>query len=138
MTFIVSLVAAETELEVLSSPHLLVRDEQTASIQVGSSQPILTSQQQSTQQGGLDPVIVNQVQYRDIGTILTITPRIGENEMLTLDIKQEVSSIAPPEDSSQVDSPAFTQRVTETSLVIKSGHAIYLGGIIDIKNEMNN
>jgi type II secretion system protein D len=130
---IISLVAAESELEVLSSPHLLVRDEQTASIQVGSSQPILTSQQQTTQVTG---TLVNQVQYRDIGTILTVTPRIGENGMITLDIKQEVSSIAPPEDSSIVESPAFTQRVTETSLVIKSGHAIYLGGIIDIKNEV--
>jgi type II secretion system protein D len=130
---IISLVAAESELEVLSSPHLLVRDEQTASIQVGSSQPILTSQQQSTLE---QANVVNQIQYRDIGTILTITPRIGENEMVTLDIKQEVSSIAPPEDSSIVESPAFTQRITETSLVIKSGHAIYLGGIIDIKNEV--
>jgi type II secretion system protein D len=133
---IITLVAAESELEILSSPHLLVRDEQTASIQVGSSQPILTTQQQSTEGGVLGSTLVNQIQYRDIGTILTITPRIGENEMVTLDIKQELSAIAPPEDSSQVDSPAFTQRVTETSLVIKSGHVIYLGGIINIENEL--
>jgi len=130
---IISLVAAESELEILSSPHLLVRDEQTASIQVGSSQPILTTQQQATEVTG---TLVNQIQYRDIGTILTVTPRIGENEMVTLDIKQELSAIAPPEDSSQVDSPAFTQRITETSLVIKSGHVIYLGGIINIENEL--
>ena len=49
---IISMVAGETELEILSSPHILVRDEQTASIQVGASEPILTTQQQTTQTGG--------------------------------------------------------------------------------------
>ncbi|MEE9190956.1 MAG: type II secretion system secretin GspD, partial [Candidatus Neomarinimicrobiota bacterium] len=129
---IISLVAAETELEVLSSPHLLVRDEQTASIQVGASEPILTS---SSQTVATSNTILEQVQYRDTGTILTITPRIGQNGMVTLDIRQEISD-AIETTSSQIDSPTFTQRITETSLVIKSGHAIYLGGIIDIKNEI--
>ncbi len=128
---IVNLVASETELEVLSSPHLLVRDEQTASIQVGSSEPIRTGTTQSSAGATLE-----QIQYRDIGTILTVTPRIGENQMVTLDIKQEVSSIVPATEDPLIDSPAFSQRVTETSLVIKSGHPIFLGGIIDIKNDL--
>ena len=55
--------------------------------------------------------------------------------MVTLDIKQEVSFSVPTEDST-IDSPTFTTRIAETSLVIKSGHAIYLGGIIDINNEL--
>ncbi len=132
---IISLIAGETELEILSSPHLLIRDEQTASIQVGASEPILTTQQQSTQ--GTNPNIVNSIQYRDTGTILTVTPRIGENGMVTLDIKQEVSDAVPTTDSS-IDSPTFTQRITETSLVVKSDHVIYMGGIINIKNEVTN
>jgi type II secretion system protein D len=128
---IVGLVAGETEVEILSSPHLLVRDEQTASIQVGSSEPIRTGS--TTGAGG---VTTDQIQYRDIGTILTVTPRIGENEMVTLDIKQEISKLAPASEDPLIDSPAFTQRVTETSLVIRSGHAIYLGGIIDISKNV--
>jgi type II secretion system protein D len=127
---IISLIAAETELEVLSSPHLLVRDEQTASIQVGASEPIRSGTVTGT--GGN---VTDQIQYRDTGTILTVTPRIGENQMVTLDIKQEVSDAIETTESS-IDSPTFTTRITETSLVIKSGHAIYLGGIIDIKNEL--
>jgi type II secretion system protein D len=130
---ILSLIAGETELEVLSSPHLLVRDEQTASIQVGASEPILTS---SSQTQSTSDTILEQVQYRDTGTILTVTPHIGENDMVTLDIKQEVSD-AVETTSSEIKSPTFTQRITETSLVIKSGHVIYLGGIINIKNEVS-
>jgi type II secretory pathway component GspD/PulD (secretin) len=130
---IFDLLASETEIEILSTPHLLVRDEQTASIQVGASEPILTGTTQTSAGATLD-----QIQYRDIGKILTVTPRIGENEMVTLDISQEVSEIGETRNLSTDSSPqAFTVRKAETSLVIKSGHAIYLGGIIDIKNDLN-
>ncbi|MFQ5964105.1 MAG: type II secretion system secretin GspD [Candidatus Scalinduaceae bacterium] len=127
---IIDLIARETEMEVLSTPHILVRDEQEAHIQVGSSEPIRTGTTQPV--GGGNPL--EQIQYRDIGIILTVTPRIGENEMVTLDITQEVSKVATS--AAIPNTPAFTVRETQTSLVIKSGHAIYLGGIIDIDNAM--
>lgn len=129
---IFNLIASEGATEILSTPHLLVRDEQTASIQVGSSEPIRTGS--TTGSGG---VTTDQVQYRDIGKILTVTPRIGENNMITLDVTQEISEVSASTSASSVpDTPAFTIRKTETSLVVKSGHAIYLGGIIDIKDEV--
>ncbi|MCP5004149.1 MAG: hypothetical protein GY941_09450, partial [Planctomycetes bacterium] len=123
---IIGMVNSETEVKVLSTPHLLVRDEQTASIQVGQSEPISTG---STT--GAGAVTTSQIQYRDTGTILTVTPRLGENDMVLLDITQEVSS-ATPTTASGIDSPAFPIRKIETSLVVMSGHTIYLGGIIDI------
>mgnify|MGYP003958103655 FL=1 len=126
---IFSMIASEGETEILSTPHLLVRDEQTASIQVGSSEPISTG---ATTGSGIS---TSQIQYRDIGKILTVTPRIGENNMITLDITQEISEVRTTS-VSVPDTPAFTIRKTETSLVVKSGHAIYLGGIIDIKDEL--
>jgi type II secretion system protein D len=128
---IFNLIAKETEAEILSTPHILVRDEQTASIQVGQSEPIRTGTSQPL--AGTQPL--EQIQYRDTGTILTVTPRIGENQMVTLDITQEVSS-AIESAASNIDSPTFPIRRTETSLVVQSGHAIYLGGIIDIDNDV--
>ncbi|GJQ57746.1 MAG: type II secretion system protein GspD [Candidatus Scalindua sp. AMX11] len=123
---IFGMISTETEVKVLSTPHLIVRDEQTASIQVGQSEPISTG---STT--GAGAVTTSQIQYRDTGTILTITPRLGENDMVTLDITQEQST-AVQTTASGIDSPAFPIRKIETSLVILSGHTIYLGGIIDI------
>ncbi len=129
---IFNLIASEGHTEILSSPHILVRDEQTASIQVGSSEPVLSGT--SSAGAGTAGTTVANVQYRDIGKILTVTPRIGENNMITLDITQEISEIT---NTSQVpNTPNFTIRKTETSLVVMSGHAIYLGGIIDIKDEV--
>jgi type II secretion system protein D len=130
MDVIISFISGETEVEILSSPHLLVRDEQTASIQVGASEPIRTGS--TTGSGG---VTTAQIEYRDTGTILTVTPRIGENNMITLDIRQEISDSVPTTDS-DIDSPTFTTRITETSLVIQSSHVIYIGGIINIKDEL--
>jgi type II secretion system protein D len=133
---IISMVAGETEIDILSSPHILVLDNQTASIQVGASEPILSSQQQSLATGGIaQSNVLNQIEYRDTGTILTVTPRIAENDMITMDIRQEVSDAVPAEEPT-IGSPAFSTRITETSLVVKSGHSIYLGGIIDTKKDM--
>ncbi len=127
---IFNMVASEGETELLSTPHILVRDEQTASIQVGESQPVLTGTSSTTTTADR----LSTVQYRDIGSILTVTPRIGENNMITLDVSQEISEIIAT--SEVPNTPAFSTRKTETSLVIKSGHSIYMGGIIDIKDEV--
>ena len=127
---LMEILATNSNAKILSAPHILVRDEQTASIQVGSEVPILTS---SSQQTGTTPIF-EQVQYRDTGIILTVTPHIGENDFVTLEIKQEVSN-AEETKTSEVNSPTFSTRKAGTSLVIKSGHTISLGGIIEHKNE---
>mgnify|MGYP006416916175 FL=1 len=126
---IFNMIASQASTEILSTPHLLVRDEQTASIQVGSSEPV-----QSGSTTGSGGVTTAQIEYRDIGKILTVTPRIGENNMITLDVSQEISEVGTA--SAVPDTPAFTIRKTETSLVVMSGHAIYLGGIIDVKDTL--
>ncbi|UJS18174.1 MAG: type II and III secretion system protein [Candidatus Jettenia sp.] len=92
--------------------------------------PILTS---SGQQTGTT-VTFEQVQYRPTGIILTVTPHIAENDFITLDIKQEVSD-AQTTTTGVTNSPTFSTRQAETSLVIKSGHTISLGGIIEQRNE---
>jgi len=131
------ILATNSNTKILSAPHILVRDEQPANIQVGSEVPILSS---SGQQTGTT-VTFEQVQYRDTGIILTVTPHIGENDFVTLEIKQEVSN-AEETTTGVSNSPTFSTRKAGfstrkagTSLVIKSGHTISLGGIIEQKNE---
>lgn len=127
---LMDILAVNSRVNILSAPHILVRDEQPASIQVGSEVPILTG---SGQQTGTE-VVFEQVQYRDTGIILTVTPHIAENDFITLDIKQEVSD-AEETTTGVSDSPTFSTRQAETSLVIKSGHSISLGGIIQHRDE---
>ncbi len=129
-SLLMDILAVNKKLKLLSAPHILVRDEQPAHIQVGEEVPIKTSagQQQGT------TVTFEQIQYRDTGVILTVTPHIAENDYITLDIKQEVSN-ADTTTTGVNDSPTFTTRQAETSLVIKSGHTISLGGIIQQRDE---
>lgn len=127
---LLEILATNSRINILSAPNILVRDEQSATIQVGSEVPILTS---SGQQAGTT-VTFEQVQYRDTGIILTVTPHIAENDFITLDVKQEVSD-AQQTTTGVSDSPTFSTRQAETSLVIKSGHSISLGGIIQQRDE---
>ena len=127
---LMNILATNSNAKILSAPHILVRDEQPANIQVGNQVPIRSS---SGQQTGTT-VTFEQVQYRDTGIILTVTPHIAENDFVTLDIKQEVSN-AEETTTAKIDSPTFSTRKAETSLVIKSGHSISLGGIIEQKDE---
>ncbi|BBO16725.1 type II secretion system protein GspD [Candidatus Brocadia pituitae] len=127
---LIEILATNRNVKVLSVPHLLVRDEQPAHIQVGQEVPI----QAATTQGTGQTAIFQQIQYRDTGVILTVTPHIAENDYITLDIKQEVSD-ADKTSTGVEDSPTFTTRNAETSLVVKSGYTISLGGIIQQSEE---
>jgi general secretion pathway protein D len=127
---LLEILAVTSEARILSAPNILVRAGQPANIQVGEEVPILTS---AGQQIGTT-VTFEQIQYRPTGIILTVTPHIAENGFITLDIKQEVSD-AQQTATGVISSPTFTTRQAETSLVIKSGHTISLGGIIEQRNE---
>lgn len=129
---LLDILATNSNAKILSAPHLLVRDEQSANIQVGNQVPILanTGQQTGT------TVTFEQVQYRDTGIILTVTPHIAENDFITLDIKQEVSN-AEETTTGVSNSPTFSTRKAETSLLLKNGHTVSVGGIIEQKDEKN-
>ena len=132
---IITLLDTTSRVEVLSTPRIMVRHEQTASIQVGQEEPIITQTlQQPSPNTPNQFVTSNTIQYKDIGVILTVTPRIGENDMITLDIKQEVTAVIPPA-SPNIDSPAFSARKASTSLVVENGRTIVLGGIIERRKE---
>lgn len=129
--FIINLLAKTTNVEVLSTPRILVRHEQEATIQVGQEEPILTQRLQEPSPATEGQFVTsNTIEYRDTGVILTVTPRIGENNMVTLDIDQEVTTIQS-EVTAGIDSPRFTTRKVTTSLVVENGRTIVIGGTID-------
>ena len=123
---IFKILATESSVNFLSTPHILVRDDQQAAIQVGEDIPTSTG---SAIPGGSD-VIVSAIQYRSVGIIFTVTPHIAENGMVTLDITEEASEIGPSILVGGTLNPVFTTRKAETSLVVKGGNTVLIGGII--------
>ncbi len=121
--------ASQNDVRVLSSPQLLVLNNETASINVGRQVPIVTTVSQNEAADSISSVD-KTVQYRDTGVILEVTPQINYNGIILLDIKQNVSD-ALENRTSGIDSPVISQRELKTILAVKDGQSILMGGLID-------
>jgi general secretion pathway protein D len=117
-----------THVEVLSSPQLMVLNNQTATLQVGDQVPILTQQSVGTQDQNAP--IVNSIQYQSTGVILKVTPRVNRSGEVMMDISQEVSDAVPATATSSIQSPTIQERKIASSVAIEDGETVALGGLI--------
>lgn len=115
-----------TRIRVISSPKLMVLNNQTASLEVGDQVPILTGSAVSTI--GSNAPIVNSIDYRDTGIILKITPRVNSSGLVLLDLAQEVSGVVPSTGNG-VNSPTISTRRIATSVAVQDGQTLALGGL---------
>ena len=116
-----------SNVHVLSSPNLLVLNNQSARLQVGDEVPIATQSAVGVLTSG-SPV-VNSIEYRDTGVILKVTPRVNASGLVLLDISQEVSDVSTTT-SSTLDSPTFSQRRVNSSVAVADGQTLALAGLI--------
>lgn len=114
---------------ILSTPRLMVSSGAEASIDVGTEVPILTSQATAGDLGGTQPSILQQVQYRKTGVILTVAPTVHSSQRVDLRILQEVSE-AQETETSTISSPSIFSRRLETVLTLNDGEAMLMGGLI--------
>jgi general secretion pathway protein D len=119
-----------TRVKMLSAPHIIAADNREAHILVGESVPILTSTSTFLQTSAVAPTTANTVQYRDVGKILTVLPQVNSKGLVNLQIRQEVSAVAA-QVFGNTNSPSFSTREAETTLVVQDGGTVIIGGIID-------
>ena len=122
--------ASNSRITVLSTPRLVTTSGNSASIQVGSQVPIITTQQTapSGTVGGTSNIL-QDVQYRTTGILLTVRPTINSSRRVEMTVSQEVSS-ASANNISKVDSPIIQQRSIQTTLSLSDGETALLGGLI--------
>ncbi|HTU54201.1 MAG TPA: type II secretion system secretin GspD [Acetobacteraceae bacterium] len=116
-----------TKVKVLSSPDLLVLNDQSARLQVGDEVPIATQSAVSVTTPGAP--VVNSIEYQDTGVILQVTPRVNASGLVLLDISQQVSDVSTTT-TSTLNSPTFTQRSVNSSVAISDGQTLVLAGLI--------
>lgn len=131
---VLNAVASDSQLNVLSSPSLMVLDNHTATIRVGDQVPIRTSETTNLSSSvpvddGFSSNITSQIQYRDTGVTLEVTPRVNSGGMVMLEITQRVDDVDETT-TSGIDSPTILQREITTSVAVQSGETIVLGGLI--------
>jgi general secretion pathway protein D len=119
-----------SDVNVISTPQLLVLDNQTARLQVGDQVPI-TVQSATPITGDVD-TIVNSIELRDTGVILTVTPRVNAGGLVILEIQQEVSNVVRAETvtQSELTTPTISQRLVSSTVAVQHGQTVALGGLI--------
>lgn len=126
--------AANDNVNVLSSPSLMVLNNQEASIMVGDSVPTLTS---ST---SFNTGVGSTASYQmvDTGVNLKIRPRVNNSGLVLMDISQSVNDAKKTSaDFGTNQTPTITKREIQTNVAVQSGETIVLGGLIDDKNTYN-
>jgi general secretion pathway protein D len=127
ISFSLNALSSVTNVRVLSAPSLVVLDNKTATLQVGDQVPIVTQSAKAVT--AADAPIVTNIELKDTGLILKVTPRVNDSGLVTLDIAQEVSSVVKTT-TSGIDSPTIRQRKMTTSVVVNDSEALALGGLI--------
>jgi len=120
--------AAVTDVNIVSSPSLMVLDNQEASLQIGDEVPVATQQVVNT--GNSNAPVINTISFRNTGILLKVRPRVSQAGRVVLDIEQEVSSVSRTT-TSGIDSPTISQRKINTSVVVRDGSTLALGGLIE-------
>ena len=122
-------ISSVTKVKIISSPNLMVINNQKATLQVGDQVPIVTQTATGKETAS---AIVNSVELKDTGIILSVTPRINNSGRVMLDIEQEVSDVVETT-TSGIDSPTIQQRKISTRVMVNDGESITLGGLIQEK-----
>ena len=137
--FVINALQAVTKVRVLSSPELMVVDNQPASLMVGDMVPYLTGS--TTGVLTSNSTITNSINYQPTGVILQVTPHVSNGGTVTLDISQQVSSVASnttTTGSGSINSPTFSQRQVTSRVVIADGQTVGLAGLISDTSNRNN
>lgn len=124
---ILSALESMTDVKVISAPKILVLNNQSATLQVGDEVPVPTASSVSVNDANAP--IVNTIQYRNTGVILTVTPRISSDGLVMIDVEQEVSNVVSTA-SSGIDAPTIQQRRMTSSVAVQDGSTVALGGLI--------
>jgi general secretion pathway protein D len=130
--FVISALQAVTTVHVLSSPEIMVLDNRPASLMVGSLVPYLTGTTTSTLTA--TAAITNSINYQPTGVIMQVTPRVNSGGLVTLDVQQQVSSVASTTTAvagnSGINSPTFNERQVVSRVVVQDGQTVGLAGLI--------
>ncbi|MEA2082715.1 MAG: type II secretion system secretin GspD [Thermodesulfobacteriota bacterium] len=136
VTALLHTLASQTDLTILSSPQVMVLNNETASVDVGQEVPIVTTETVNDDISSSTNTSVDRtVQYKNTGVILNVTPRINYNGIIILEIDQQVSEAQEENTTSGIDSPLIIKRQIKTKLALKDGETILIGGMIQKKDD---
>jgi general secretion pathway protein D len=116
------------DVNVLSTPNILTMDNQKAEIMVGQNVPFVGSQTQTAATAGQ---IFSQIERKDVGITLKLTPQITSDDNVRLEVYQEISDVIQTAGlNANVVGPTTSKRSASTTVVVKDRQTMVIGGLI--------
>ena len=120
---------SDSRTNILSTPTLVMLDNEEAKIVVGRNLPFVTGQYTSTGSGSTPENPFQTIERRDVGLTLEVRPQISEGGTIKLEIYQEASSVLPTVDDSR--GPTTNTRSIKSTVLVDNGAIIALGGLVE-------
>ena len=122
------------ETRILSNPQIAVMDGKDAMIEVVEDQPYKEVQLES----GTTNVTGVTYLFKKVGVLLAVTPRINDEDFISISLKPEISSISQWYDGApQEGTPVVRKAYAETTVMVKNGVTIIIGGMIKDRSDTN-
>jgi type II secretory pathway component GspD/PulD (secretin) len=129
MKVVLSFLNKDADTEVIALPRTVTLDNQPAVLSVTRAFPIF-----KTTPGTAQTPAGSEINYTNLGTILTVTPRISANSNIALKVVPEVSNIDSKDRQIQngqiQEANVYAIRRIETQVVIPSGNTLVMGGLV--------
>lgn len=133
ITGLFNLLATNTDVNILSAPHIMASDGKIARIEVGSEEPVVTQTVSApiTTTGATTSFSTsNSVSYRTTGILMEVKPTITSQGRVSLSLSQEVSALGANVSVGGSTYPSFTKRKISTDVVIEEGKTLVVAGLI--------
>jgi len=132
MEFFLQALQSDGKVEIVARPTVTAIDNHEAEINIGQEVPRITDSR-VTESGST----FNSIDYTQVGVILTVTPRINPDGYVLMQVGSELSSqsTSTVELTAGVNSPVFNKRRADTTVAVRDGHTIVLGGLINTSDD---
>ncbi len=130
---VLTALATKSEVRILSTPEILATNNREAHILVGSKVPFVVSTRL-----GFDVAIDRTVQFQDVGTNLTIIPTINQDDYVSVQILQEVSTLTTQTIPTALNAPVISTREASTRATIRNGQTVVIGGLIGYSTDITD
>lgn len=125
-------ILTDSATQIIQNPEIRVTDGQEATLKVGDRVPVATGSFQAgvgSGSSGVNPLVNTQFQYMDVGVNLQVTPWVHPDDVISLKLKIEVSSVTGTETIGGIQEPIISQRTVDHTVWLKDGEAGILGGL---------
>ncbi len=120
--------SSNSNVNVLSAPHLLTSDNEEAEIVVAENVPFIIGTERPAAGG-----VVTSVSREDVGITLRLTPQLTAGDYMNLEIFEEIADVIPSEvgQDPNVVGPTTARKAARSNVTVKDGQTIVIGGLLE-------